>query len=188
MKTTALFIILLSLTITCTISCNKISESIQRDVVVTDTVLFDIPVLSSITSTTTIPDISPIVNLSDEIHKQVNNFDVSNVSSVKLKSLDMALGLIPEDSVDAKNNFGNLETIKFQIATGAQQEEIANTAISSPSILGALALSPVVRADVLKSYLTDGASHYNVLVKAKTATTTVMQVRAAITYTVTLAK
>lgn len=186
MKNTYLFIILFSLAYAT--SCNKISESIQRDVVVADTVEFDIPVLSSTTTTTTIPDIGTIVNLSDEIHKQDNNFDVINVSTIKLKSLDMALLLIAGDSVDAKNNFGNLETIKFQIATGAQQEEIANTAISSPSILGALALSPVVRADVLKSYLTDGASHYNVLVKAKVATTTIMTARAAMTYTVTLSK
>lgn len=188
MKSTPLFKVLLLLAIAYGTSCNKISESIQRDVIVTDTVLFDIPVLSSTTTATTIPKISSTINLAEEIHKQVSNFDIANVSSVKLKSLNMDLDTVAKDSVDTRNNFGNLETVRFYIAAGATTEEIANASVSSPAILSILALSPVIPSDVLKPYITNVSSHYNVLVKAKTATTTIMKVKATATYSVTLSK
>lgn len=187
MKNRTLNIALLSLIITFT-SCNKITESIQQDIIIKDTVYFDIPVLSSTSTLTTIPEISSKLNLENEIRNSINNFTISNVKATKITSLNLALGLIGKDSIDAKNHFGNLETLRFRIAANGNFGNLASTTISSSVINGAIALTPSIAPDSLMSFLTNPSKTYNVIVKAKAITTTTMKVRAAATYTITLSK
>lgn len=187
MKNRTLNIALLSLIIACS-SCNKITESIQQDIIVNDTVEFNIPTLNSITNLTTISGIPSKLNLEEQIKNNMNNFTVDNVKSVKLTTLNMALGLIAKDSIDINNNFGNLETIRFRISNNSKTNNIANTSIASGSKNGFISLTPTVIPDTLKSFLVNPVKTYEVIVKAKTVTSNAMRVRAAASYTVTLSR
>lgn len=192
MKNTALNIVLFSIVITC-ISCSKISENIQQDIVVNDTVFFDIPVLNSITSTTPISGIPFTLNLEEEVKSGLNKYTIDQIKSTKLRSMDMSLAFIGKDtsgkdSIDTKNNFGNLESVKFRIFANGSFANLANTTITSSGTVGALALTPVIVPDSLRTFLTNPTKTYEVLIKSKTVTTLPMRVRATSTYTITLAK
>ncbi|MNE34381.1 hypothetical protein D3C80_1281010 [compost metagenome] len=192
MKNTALNIVLFSIVITC-ISCSKISENIQQDIVVNDTVFFNIPVLNSITSTTPISGIPFTLNLEEEVKSGLNKYTIDQIRSTKLRSMNLSLAFIGKDtsgkdSIDTKNNFGNLESVKFRISANGSFANLANTTITSSGTVGALALTPVIVPDSLRTFLTNPAKTYEVLVKAKTVTTLPMRVRATSTYTITLAK
>lgn len=187
MKNRTLNIALFSLVAVCT-SCNKVTESIQQDVIVYDTVKFDIPILSSITSTTTTAEIPSGINLQKELDKSTNNFGINNITAVKIKSLNLTLQPIVKDSIDVKNNFGNLEIVRFRIANNGAFGNLAGTNISSSSLSRALNLTVNNIPDSLKSFLTGTVKNYSVMVKAKVATTAVMKVTAAATYTITLSK
>lgn len=188
MKNSRLNIALLCLIIIYT-SCNKITESIQQDIIVRDTVYFDIPVLSSITGMTTISEISSTFNLEKQIKENINNFSIDQVQATKLKSLNIFLyPVINTDSIDVKNNFGNLENVKFRISTGGNINDVANTSITSNSVIQAAALTPTIEPEALKPFLIQPSKTYSVIVKAKTVTNTTLQVAAIATYTVTLSK
>nr|WP_121273034.1 hypothetical protein [Pedobacter schmidteae] len=171
-------------------SCSKISENLEQDIIVYDTVYFDIPVLSSVTATVAIPAVKPTLNLEEQLKNSPNNFTTSNIKATKMTSLNMALGLIgpKKDSIDVNNNFGNLETVKFAFSPDGKTANIANLTIVSTAKSGALGLTPIISPDSLKPYLTDQSTNYYIRVKAKAVTTTVMKVRAAATYTVKLAR
>ena len=157
MKNTTLNIVLFSIVITC-ISCSKISENIQQDIVVNDTVYFDIPVLNSITSTTPISGIPFTLNLEEEVKSGLNKYTIDQIKSTKLRSMDMSLAFIGKDtlgkdSIDTKNNFGNLESVKFRIYTNGSFANLANTTITSSGTIGALALTPIIVPDSLRTSL-----------------------------------
>jgi hypothetical protein len=187
MRNRTLNIALLSLIVTFA-SCNKITESVQQDIIVNDTVYFDIPALTSTTTLTTISGISSNLNLESEIKNSVNDFTLSSVKATKITSLNLALGLIGNDSIDVSNNFGNLETLRFRISANDRFANLSNTTITSSAKSGSMALTPTIAPDSLISFLINPSKTYNVIVKAKTITTTTMKVRAAATYTITVSK
>lgn len=190
MKNSHLNIALLSLIFAFT-SCKKISESIQQDLIVDDITSFEIPVLSNINSPATIAAITSNLNLEELLRNTPNNFTIENITAVKMKSLDLLLDSIKVDIknvIDTGNNFGNLETIKFRLAAGGNVSSIANASITSSSVSGALSLTPDILPDTLKSFIIQPSRTYNVIVKAKKATTTPMKVKARAVYTITLSK
>lgn len=194
MKNRLLNIVLLSLIIAFT-SCNKITESIQQDLIINDTVYFEIPALSTITTETTIPDISSKINLENEIENNINRFAISDVKTTKLTSLNLTLAKIIVDEenkkdtiIDNDNNFGNLETLRFRIASNGNFRNLATTTISSGGTSGFLTLTPTIAPDSLKPFLINPSKTYNIIVKAKKITTTPMKVQAAARYTITLSK
>ncbi|SMC95718.1 hypothetical protein [Pedobacter nyackensis] len=190
MKNSRLNIALLSLIFAFT-SCKKISESIQQDIIVNDTTSFEIPVLSNINSPATIAGIPSHLNLEEQLRNTPNNFTIEHITAVKMKSLALLLDSIKIDLkniIDTNNNFGNLETIRFRIATGGNVSNIANASVTSSSISGSLSLTPDILPDTLKSFIIQPSRTYNIVVKAKTATATPMKVKARAVYTITLSK
>lgn len=175
-------------------ACNKISEEIQQDIVIVDTVGFEIPVLSTDNSQEIIQNIPLSFNLADQVKNSINNFNITQVKETKLKS--MVLGLMPIqrksngkiDSTDAKNNFNNLASIKFRITTPGNLGNLANSSTPLTGTNNLTPLTPVIVPDSLKTFLINPASKYEVTIKAKTATTTPMFVKFAAIYTITLAK
>lgn len=185
MKNILLNIVLLSL-ITACIACNKISEDIQQDIIVTDTFDFEIPAIDTNTKVATIPQIQSALNFENELSKNMNKFTVANIKVTKLKSLNLGL-LTADGKMDTVNNFGNLETIRFRIAANGSIKEIANTSISSSGLIGTVALTPSISPDSLQSFLLSSKT-YNVIIRIKKATTAKMRVRAFAKYTITLAR
>lgn len=171
-------------------SCSKLSENIEQDIVINDTVYFEIPILSSTTTTVAIPAVKPTLNLEEQLKNNLNNFTMANIKATKMTRLNMALGLVGPnlDSIDVNNNFGNLETVKFAFSPDEKTANLANLTIVSTAKSGALTLTPIISPDSLRPYLTDQSTNYYIRVKAKTVTTTVMKVQAAASYTITLAK
>ncbi len=186
MKNRLLNIALLYLIIAFT-SCNKITESIQQDIIVNDTVYFEIPTLDSGGSAPAEVK-KQTLRLEEEIKKSLNNFTPENIKATNIKSLFLALLPIEKDSIDAKNNFGNLGTIKFNIAANGNISNIANTSITSSSVIDFLSLTPGIQPETLKPILINPSKTYDIIVKAKAPTTTPMIVAALATYTITLSK
>ncbi|WEK21236.1 MAG: hypothetical protein P0Y49_08785 [Candidatus Pedobacter colombiensis] len=187
MKNKTLYIALLSFVILYT-SCSKISENIREDIFVNDTVYFNIPVLSDSTASATISGITSNLNLAEEIKKSANSFTIANIKTTKITSLNLDLGTISKDSIDTKNNFANLGTLKFGFSTNGTITNIANITIPSTATISHLTLSPSIPPESLTPILTAPSPTYNVIVKAKAPTTTLMRVRAAAAYTITLSK
>ena len=187
MKKRTLNIVLISLIAVCC-ACNKITENIEQDVIVYDTVKFEIPILSSTTNTVTTSEIPSTLDLEKQLNNNLNNFSIGNIKSTKVSRLSLILEPLVKDSIDARNNFGNLEIVRFRIATNGSFGNLADTIISSTGRIGSLTLTPNNIPDSLMSFLSGASKNYSVLVKAKVATTAVMKVKAAATYTITLSK
>lgn len=185
MKNRILNIALLSLIVVC-ISCNKITESIQQDIIVNDTVEFDIPVLSSTTTLTTISKIKSNLKLEDQLSNSINNFTAADIKYTKITSLNLDLDYV--DSIPSLNNLGNLETIRFRIAGNSSINNLANASIPSSSKSASLSLTPTIIPDTLKSFLINPEMTYEIIIKAKTVTTLPMKVKASATYTITVSK
>lgn len=169
-------------------SCSKITESLQRDALIVDTVYFEIPVIENLSNEVTLPDIATTIDLEAQIRAQVQDLTASNLQSARLKNLHLALKEIKKDSIDKENNFANLQSIKFNLSDGSKTDSLANITIPSTNLIGALALPPVMSPETLKPYLSSSSMKYRIKVKAKKITTKVMYVRAATSYTVTLSK
>lgn len=169
-------------------SCNKITESLQRDALIVDTVYFEIPVIENLSNEVTLPDIATTIDLEAQIKAQVQNLTASNLQSARLKNLHLALAEIKKDSIDTENNFANLQSIKLSLTDGSKTDSLANITIPSKNLSRALALTPVILPETLKPYLSSSSMKYRITVKAKKITAKVMYVGAAASYTVTLSK
>ncbi|MDR6782459.1 hypothetical protein ABIE26_001053 [Pedobacter africanus] len=192
MKNKSLFISL-PILVLLYISCNKISENVERDIIFKDSVFFDIPVLSSITDPYTLPDLQSAVSIGDQINNQVKGFTTDHIKQIKITSLNMLLGITEKDkngrdSIDTQNNFGNLETVKWEITNGADTNLVGSASVSSTGVLSTLAIPLSIPPEILKPYLIGDTKKYRVIVKAKKATSKPMKVKTMAIYTVTLAK
>lgn len=186
MKSKILYIALIVLVLTY-VSCSKISESLQRDTVITDSVFFEIPVITNIANEVTIANIESPLNFQEQVNAQIQDLNIGNLSSAKLKSINLDL-ISAASGVDTANTFGKLQSVKMQIADGIKADSLANVGITSASPGTALALTPVILPETLKPYVSGSVVRYNVIVKAKKITTTAMKVKIEAVYTFTLSK
>lgn len=187
MKNIVLYFLLPSFVIVYS-ACSKITENLQRDAVVTDTIFFDIPIISTITTPITVANIATTINLESQINAQVQDLSASNLSSVNLKSINIALDESVGDSIIAKNNFANIESIKINLMDGSRTDSLASIFIPSKAVSRGIALEPVMQPEILKTYISNPAMKYSVTFKPKDTTTRVIKVRMASSYTVTLIK
>lgn len=192
-----LYIPLLLLAFTST-SCKKVSEDIQRDAIITDSVDFEIPILSEIDSAYTLSDIKLPLNPGAAISAQLPDFNESNIKSIKLTK--MSLGLSPlkgakdKDSIDVNNHFGNFQSIRFTIpgtpAAGSSTASpllIASAIINSTSVSGALSMTPDTELE-LKPYVGANAANSTVTIRTRKVTNKVVKVRVRASFTVTVSK
>lgn len=186
MKIKILYIALITLALTY-ISCNKISETLQRDTVITDTVSFEIPVITNITNEVTIANIESPLNFQEQVNAQVQDLNSGNLRSVKLKSINLDL-ISDASGVDTANTFGKLQSVKMQISDGIKADSLGSIRIASAAPSTTLALTPVIVPDTLKPHVSESAVRYNVIVRAKKVTTKVMKVKIGAVYTFSLAK
>lgn len=169
------------------VSCSKISDTLQMDIVVTDTISFEVPIITNFTDTVFISNIEGSVNFADQLNDQKRALSISNLKNVKLKSFD--LDLISESSVvDTANTFGKLQFIKLQIPDGVKSDSLARINITSSAISTSLALTPVISPETLKRHVTGPPLSYKLSIKAKSQTTSKLKVKGTAIYIATLIK
>ncbi|AOM80319.1 hypothetical protein BFS30_26035 [Pedobacter steynii] len=177
-------------------ACNKVSESIQRDTIITpDSISFEIPVIPDLNNPNIdIKDLETEVDLAKEIADlQGERFEPENIVSIRLNS--MVIDLMPirsadgkRDSIDAKNNFANIGNIRVNVTNGAKTDSLARVTNSSNTLLAKFNLTPIISPDSLRGYVNTANMKYNLVVRANTPTTKTMKAKIAATYILTLRK
>ncbi|SMC96308.1 hypothetical protein [Pedobacter africanus] len=165
-------------------SCNKISESIERDIIINDTSFFDIQPLDTV-APVTIPNIITGADLETEIREQAKSFTSGNIRSIKLNNLIIALNTT---KIDTGNNLANLRAIKLSINSGGKTTTMGSTTITTKAATGNLALTVGISADSLRYHLANTPKTYSITLKAKKKTDTIMNAVVLTRYVVSLAK
>lgn len=196
MKTNLLFIaaaILLAFS-----ACNKVSESIQRDIITkTDTIAFEFLPSDNTSSPSSVKDLPGLLNLTEEI-KKAGGFELKDIVSIKLSNFVIALDSIKRKSKDGKrdsnyvdtlNNFRNFSNVKALLKSGSKLDSLAKvTNISEAAISARLNLSPMIAPDSLKSFINAGNMKYDLSIQLRTPTKKKMTAKVLTNYTLTLRK
>lgn len=169
--------------ITVLFSCNKISESIQRDVYIyPKAISFTIPKITNTDSVMLVGDLNiKSLNLDSLIKKQSDKFGVANVKSIKIK--EFKLELLNADSL---NNIQNIETITVKIKAPGQPDQSIATAAPSNSRATKLTIPLVSEGSELKTFFTSPSFSYSLSGVLRTATTKELKAQVSATYTVTV--
>lgn len=165
------------------LSCNNISESIQRDVFINPKAIsFTIPKISDTDSIILIKDINTkSLNLDSLINGQSDKFGAKNIKSIKIK--DFKLALLDTNSL---NNIQNIETIIVTIRASGQDTLIIARTNPSNSKASKLTIPIVTGSPDVKTYLTSPAFSYNLTGILRTATTKELKAEITATYTITV--
>lgn len=173
-------------------ACNKVSESIQRDIIIKpDSLLFSIPPTALSSDSIVIDNLPATVNIINEINNPGGeNFSLENITKVKVS--DFSITYVPKvkDSVDAKNNFSSISTLRVNLINGLKRDSLAKYANtgSIDAVPLRLALTPVIDGEILKTYLNNGSLKYSVVIRLRKSTTDTIKAKLSASYTLTLEK
>lgn len=165
-------------------SCSKVTESVQRDIVVMpDSIQFIIPEISNVDlADTTLATIPVQIDLDALIKSKAPNFGISNLQSIRLTSL--AISLVNPDTL---NNFQNIQTLTVSIEAPGKN---GATLISVPNIpdsrISGLNLPITSQIIDLKELLTAPSVYYRLRGRARRTTAIALTAYAKFTYTITL--
>lgn len=136
---TKLFFLLLIASVALASSCNKIKEATNQDVNITpNSIEFNVAAITNTSAVTEIGTADVNFDLNALIKAKASAFGVNNVKSVKLKSLTAEF---VNNTADADNNFGNLESISAEIsATGKASQVMASFTNSSAARVDAITM------------------------------------------------
>jgi len=182
-------------------ACNKVSESIQRDVITkTDTIKFELLASDNISSpNTSIKDLSGLLNLTEEI-KKAGGFELKDIVSIKLSSFIMTQDSVRRRTSDGKSdsnynyidtasNFRNFSNVKVFLKSGSKIDSLAKvTNISDGAILARLNLSSIIAPDSLKSFVNAGNMKYDLSIQLRFKTDKTIKGKILTNYTLTLRK
>ncbi len=170
-----LFLVVISLLSNCT----KIDESTKMDITISPALTsFVIPVISSTTAGTTVADIAVNVNLDSLIKLQAPRFSPTQITNLKLTSFRLTL----TDSVEAANNFGNIENVTVSLSAAGQTSNVV-AALSVPDAQsGGLEIPLTATDNDLKTYFTGNQIHYILTGKMRRPTTKTLRAKLATTY------
>ena len=166
-------------------SCGKISESLERDVIVSpDQIAFDIPLVKSTDSLKQIGTIPVTMNFDSLIRQQTTELGVGNAISFHLNAFQLTLDSIAEDS-----NFGNFERINVYIVSDSQAEVLIAQIEGNPnSKNGSLNIPLVANRPDLKNFLSSDSFRFSLKGKARNPTTYVMPAKANMRYSLKVGK
>ena len=186
MKTHTLYFLPLLLALVVS-SCSKVSEEIQRDAIILDSVDYTIPVMTEVDSAYAFTGIQLPLNPGAKIG-QLQGFTEANIKSIKLSRMAIVLKYLPNtDSIDVANHFGNFQSLRFSIPNGATPLNIASATISSASVNGAINLITNSSME-LKPLLGANAATGTLTARTRTATTKPIFVTIYAWFTVTVSK
>lgn len=197
MRTNLLFITA-AILLACS-ACNKVSESIQRDIITkTDTIAFQfLPSDNTSSPNNSIQDLSALLNLTDEI-KKAGGFELKDIVSIKLSSFVLIQDSILRKTKDGKrdsnyidpdNNFRNFSSVKALLKSGGRLDSLAKiTNIPEGAISGRISLASLILPDTLKLAINNGNMKYNLSIQQRTPTKAIIKAKVLTNYTVTLRK
>lgn len=173
-------------------ACNKVSESIQRDVIIKpDTILISIPPMLVNRDSVIISNLPTTVNIADSIAKLGGeSFSVNEIASARLSNFTFTYVPKVKDSVSVRNNFSNIGSVRVNLVSGIKKDSLAkfiNTS-SIDAISTGFSLTQVMNADLLKNYLNDGALTYTMVIKPRKSITDTIKAKVSARYTLTLSK
>lgn len=173
-------------------ACNKVSESIQRDVIIKpDSILISIPPMLVNRDSTVIKNLPTTVNIPAAIGSLGGeNFSVADISSARLSNFSFTYVSKVRDSVDLSNNLSNIGSIRVNLVSGSKIDTLAtfNNTSSVDAVSTNLNLNQVMNKDLLKSYLNDGNLTYTMVIKPRKSMTDTIKAKISASYTLTLSK
>lgn len=160
-------------------SCSKINESTQMDIAVSSPAsAFNIPIISSTATGSTIAGINLNLNLDSLIKAQAPRFSPTNITSIKLTSFRVAL----TDSVEAENNFGNIENLTVTLQAAGQTSNTV-AALSLPdNIVGGVDIAIAATDNDLRPYFSGTQLRYVITGKLRRATTKILKAKVTSSY------
>ncbi|WP_276088377.1 hypothetical protein [Pedobacter sp. JY14-1] len=171
-------------------SCNKVDESIQRDVTIRpDTVVFTIPVISTLNSGSIAGDFPVTINVEQKIKDATKGeFGAGNLTDLRIASFKMELTIGAADTPDVNNNLGNFEAISVEIKADPYKATIAKTDANSASNIRTVTIGGGVNSPDLNTLLQKGSFRYDIRVKARKETTKTIEARVLPVFTATVKK
>ncbi len=173
-------------------ACNKVSESIQRDVIIKpDTILISIPPMLVNRDSVVIKNLPTTVNIQAAIADLGGeNFSVNNIQTARLSNFSFTYVPKVKDSVSVKNNFSNIGSVRVNLVSSSKTDSLAkfiNTS-SVDAISTNFGLTQVMDKELLKSYLNDGGLTYTMVIKPRKSITDTIKAKISASYTLTLSK
>jgi len=173
-------------------ACNKVSESIQRDVIIKpDTILISIPPMVVNRDSAVIKNLPTTINIQAAIADLGGeNFSVNNIQTARLSNFSFTYVPKVKDSVSVRNNFSNIGSVRVNLVSSIKTDSLAkfiNTS-SIDAISTNFSLSQVMDKELLKSYLNDGGLTYTMVIKPRKSITDTIKAKISASYTLTLSK
>lgn len=164
-------------------SCGKVKETLQRDIIVSpDEIDFDIPLVTSTNSGSSLGEIPVTMDFDSLIRNQTKDLGVENARNFRLTSVKITLDSLRED-----NNFGNFENINIRIASSSQPDTLVAQLEANPNTKALSVNIPIVPANPeLKGFLSNSSFKFVLKGKARTPTTMVLKAQATLTYSLTV--
>lgn len=137
-------LILVPLTLLIISSCSKFSESIQRDVVIPDTLGFSIPSILTTRDATKIVQFSSTLGLETTIKNNAAGFSIADLKKTKVSSIILTL-----PTADTLSDYSFIEKISLKITSSTDTTQAA--------VLGSILANPESKVKVLQFKIdTDG--------------------------------
>lgn len=173
-------------------ACNKVSESIQRDVIIKpDTILISIPPMVVNRDSAVIKNLPTTINIQAAIADLGGeNFSVNNIQTARLSNFSFTYVPKVKDSVSVRNNFSNIGSVRVNLVSSIKTDSLAkfiNTS-SIDAISTNFSLRQVMDKELLKSYLNDGGLTYTMVIKPRKSITDTIKAKISASYTLTLSK
>lgn len=167
-------------------ACNKVSESFQRDIIIKpDSILLNIPIIPTTINVVKSADLPILLDLPKEIKNGAPDFEVKDIRNFRIVTFRID---ILADSIDIKNNFGNIQETKLLATTGSKVDTVARYTNPSNAVSGSVILNPLISGNALRDLMTNSATKFNVQFKARTETTVALKSKVTSVYTLTLSK
>ncbi|TDQ11985.1 hypothetical protein [Pedobacter metabolipauper] len=164
-------------------SCNKVEDSLTRDVIVNpQSIEYTIPIISNTNSNAAMGEVNIPIDLDALIKDQAPGFGTNSVTSAKLTGIKIDL----VDTLLTANNFANLENISVKIETASQTLNNAAT-LSNPDVKNGTLRIPVMVTDTdVKNVLKEAPVKFILTGKARRVTTVTLKAKISTTFTVTV--
>ncbi|WP_316820159.1 hypothetical protein [Pedobacter gandavensis] len=176
-------------------ACNKISEDIQRDLIISpDSIKFSIPPMTVNGDSIVIdnlPTTLVINNFLDSLNRQGGEiYSVNNISEIRLSNFTVDLIPNKNDTVNNRSNFSSIGLINANLSSGTQKDKLAEITNNSSldSFSAKLTLKQVMSNDLLRNYLNNGNLKYSLVIKPRKSTIDTIKAKIGTSYTMTLKK
>lgn len=173
-------------------ACNKVSEEIKRDVIIRpDSIGFSIPPMTVNGDSIVIDNLPTTVNIADSIQRLGGeSFSVNDITDARLSNFSIDQVLSKNDTINRRTNLSSISYIKANLNNGTKRDDLAKVINNSSqdAFTTKLVLSNAIDNALLKTYLSNGALRYTLIIKPRKSTIDTIKAKIAASYTLTLRK